>query len=44
MKRNSFIENLKCRVFIQHSMLLGTGLLAGRYLNLFPKENLCHDK
>ncbi|WP_430232046.1 amidohydrolase [Nitrosomonas communis] len=38
MKRNSVIENLKRRTFIQRSVLLGTGLLAERYLNLFPKE------
>ena len=37
MKRNSVIENLKRRTFIQRSVLLGTGLLAERYLNLFPK-------
>ncbi|WP_369683407.1 amidohydrolase [Nitrosomonas communis] len=38
MKRNSFIGNLKRRTFIQRSLLLGTGLLAERYLNRFPKE------
>ena len=38
MKRNSVIENLKRRTFIQRSVLLGTGLLAEHYLNLFPKE------
>lgn len=38
MKRNPFIDKLKRRAFLQRSMLLGTGLLAERYFNLFANE------